>query len=194
MEKRLSYTNDDCYQRVRNAMIQPDDKIALEQFLPYRLARLAGEISQQLRKIYKADHGLTIPEWRALATLGQFGTATAKGIGVHAAMHKTKVSRAVVALEDRRWVNRSQNPNDRREDILTLTRQGKQAYRALVPKLRAFENAIVERFEENAGKDRTVDLFATLDALELILGIVNTPPGNAVHETPAEQTEIESRN
>lgn len=174
-------------------MTQSDDKIALEQFLPYRLARLAGEISQQLRKIYKADHGLTIPEWRALATLGQFGAATAKGIGAHAAMHKTKVSRAVAALENRRWVNRSKNPQDRREDILILTRQGKQAYRALVPKLRTFENALVERFEATAGKDRAVDLFATLDALELILGIENTPPGNAGHGGPTEQNEIVSR-
>jgi len=175
-------------------MTQSDEIIALEQFLPYRLARLAGEISQQLRKIYKADHGLTIPEWRALATLGQFGTATAKGIGMHAAMHKTKVSRAIVALEDRRWVARSQNPNDRREDILTLTRQGKQAYRALVPKLRAFENAIIERFDDKAGKDRKVDLFATLDALERVLGIMNTPPATTGYGTATDQTEFESHN
>lgn len=152
-------------------MTGPDDTIALEEFLPYRLARLAGEISRQLREVYKEDHGLTIPEWRTLATLGQFGTVTAKHIGIHASMHKTKVSRAVASLENRRWVTRARNPGDRREDFLSLTRSGRQAYQRLVPKMRAFENAILARFADNAAGDRSVDLFATLNALEVVLGI-----------------------
>jgi len=154
-------------------MTKQDETIALEGFLPYRLARLAAEVSRQLRDVYKAEHGLTIPEWRALATLGQFGTVTAKAIGAHASMHKTKVSRAVASLEGRRWVSRTQNPDDRREDMLTLTRQGKQVYRRLVPKMRAFEDDIVARFGENSPLEKSADLFATLDALELVLGIRN---------------------
>lgn len=157
-------------------MTKQDDPIALEGFLPYRLARLAAEISNQLRHIYKAEHGLTIPEWRALATLGQFGTVTAKTIGAHASMHKTKVSRAISALEARRWVARAQNPEDRREDMLTLTSQGSQAYRKLVPKMREFEDTIVAQFGEKSAGEQTIDLFATLDALETVLGIKNAKP------------------
>ncbi|MEM8812832.1 MAG: MarR family transcriptional regulator [Pseudomonadota bacterium] len=154
-------------------MTDVDDTIALEEFLPYRLARMAGEISRQLREVYKDDHGLTIPEWRTLATLGQFGTVTAKAIGAHASMHKTKVSRAVAALETRRWLQRAQNPDDRREDLLSLTAPGRRAYRHLVPKMRAFEDAIIAQFAETGAASGSVDLFATLDALERILGIEN---------------------
>ncbi|MGO4837536.1 MarR family transcriptional regulator, partial [Rhizobiaceae sp. 2RAB30] len=55
--------------------------LALEDFLPYRLNRLADAVSREFQKIYKERHGLTRPEWRTLATLGQFGTMTATGIG-----------------------------------------------------------------------------------------------------------------
>ena len=76
-------------------------KLALEHFLPYRLNRLSSAVSQQFRAVYGPHHDLTVPEWRVLATLAQFGTMTAKAIGRHSSMHKTKVSRAVRALEER---------------------------------------------------------------------------------------------
>jgi DNA-binding MarR family transcriptional regulator len=77
-------------------------KLQLEAFLPYRLNRLAAAVSQEFRSVYGPHHDLTIPEWRVLATLGQFEAMSAKAIGRHSAMHKTKVSRAVRALEERR--------------------------------------------------------------------------------------------
>ena len=75
--------------------------LALESFLPYRLNRLADAVSREFSRIYRDRYGLTRPEWRLLATLGQYGTMTATAVGAHSAMHKTKVSRAVAALEKR---------------------------------------------------------------------------------------------
>lgn len=120
------------------------DALELEAFLPYRLNRLAAEVSRELQGAYKAEFGLTVPEWRVIATLGQFGAATAKAIGAHSAMHKTKVSRAVAALEARRWVERAANPSDRREAFVTLTRQGRRAYRRLVTIARGYEAHLYE--------------------------------------------------
>ena len=69
---------------------------------------------------------------------------SAKEIGRHSAMHKTKVSRAVRALEERRWLRRRPSAEDRREEILTLTAQGEKAYRQIVPKALAFERHILD--------------------------------------------------
>ncbi|TIQ53863.1 MAG: winged helix-turn-helix transcriptional regulator, partial [Mesorhizobium sp.] len=63
-----------------------NDVLCLEHFLPYRLNRLADAISREFSKIYKDRYGLSRPEWRTLATLGQFGTTTATAIGAHSAM------------------------------------------------------------------------------------------------------------
>ena len=70
----------------------------LEDFLAYRIRRLADAFSLEFSRVYRDRYGLSRPEWRTLATLGEFGRTTATAIGAHSSMHKTKVSRAVAAL------------------------------------------------------------------------------------------------
>lgn len=139
----------------------------LECFLPYRLNRTAAAVSEQLRGVYGRKYGLTIPEWRVLATLGQFPRTTARAVGAHARLHKTKVSRAVQALDERRWLQRAENPQDRREEFLSLTPLGLQAYRAIVPDMMAFEQRILEAL----GPIGTEAVLQALDRLENVLGL-----------------------
>ncbi|TCU14012.1 DNA-binding MarR family transcriptional regulator [Rhizobium sullae] len=103
----------------------------LEQFLPFRLNRAAEFIALRFAAAYKAKYGLTRPEWRTLAALGSSGRMTAKEVGVHSTMHKTKVSRAVFSLEKRRWLKRAQHEDDRRVEHLELTAAGRNTYREL---------------------------------------------------------------
>jgi hypothetical protein len=42
----------------------------LFRFVPFRLNRLAAEVSAALASEYQQRYGLDIPEWRVLATLG----------------------------------------------------------------------------------------------------------------------------
>lgn len=139
----------------------------LECFLPYRLNRTAAAVSEQLRGVYGRKYGLTIPEWRVLATLGQFPRSTARAVGAHARLHKTKVSRAVQALDERRWLQRAENPQDRREEFLSLTPLGLQAYGAIVPDMMAFEQRILEAL----GPRGTEAVLQALDRLEEVLGL-----------------------
>ncbi|MER9946516.1 MarR family transcriptional regulator [Mesorhizobium sp. M0047] len=117
----------------------------LENFLPYRLYRLADAVSREFSRIYKDSHGLTRPEWRTLSGLGQHGTMTATELGNQSAMHKTKVSRAVAELERRRWLTRTADENDRRVEHLALTRVGLAAYREMVPLAKAFERDLLDK-------------------------------------------------
>lgn len=139
-------------------------KLALETFLPYRLNRLSAAVSQAFRAVYGPHHDLTVPEWRVLATLGQFEAMSAKEIGAHSAMHKTKVSRAVRALEERRWLTRRESPDDRREEILRLTPLGRKTYGEIVPRALAFEARILEGLGPDAER-----LLTALRHLELTL-------------------------
>jgi DNA-binding MarR family transcriptional regulator len=144
-----------------------DDVLALEVFLPYRLNRLADAVSRDFARLYKDRYGLTRPEWRLLATLGQYGSMTATAIGRHSAMHKTKVSRAVSALEKRRWITRATDEADRRVEHLKLTKTGEEAYRALVPIARSFEARLLERA---SAPDREA-VAKALKVLEAIAGV-----------------------
>jgi len=120
-------------------------KLQLEKFLPYRLNRAAAAASTQLSLIYRRKYGLTVPEWRTLSTLAQFGELTAKQIGAHSSMHKTKVSRAVNSLNTRRWLSRERDDADRRLEKLNLTSLGQQAYKQLEPQMLGFEIELLSR-------------------------------------------------
>lgn len=140
-------------------------QLDLDGFLPYRLHRIAGALSSRARDVYRRKHRLTVPEWRTLATIGQFERITATDVGRHSDMHKTKVSRAVAALEERRWLARETNEVDRREEFLTLTRQGRRAYEEIVPDLIGFE----DRLREELGAAAAGQLLSALARLEAVL-------------------------
>ncbi len=70
-------------------------------------------------------------EWRVLFHLGAFGEMTASSIVARARIHKTKISRAVQKLVEKRFVTRERSEDDRRQEILRLTPLGLAAYRDL---------------------------------------------------------------
>ena len=119
-----------------------DALLRLEEFLPYRLNVVASLVSQALSRIYSERYGIGVPEWRVVATLGQYGAMTGKAIGAHSHMHKTKVSRAVAHLEALKFVSRRINRADMRESFLSLTPAGRNMYEDLVPVALAFAHRL----------------------------------------------------
>ena len=118
--------------------------LKLEEFLPHRLNVLSSLVSQALTRVYGRRYGIGIPEWRVLVTLGQYGVMTGKAIGEHTHMHKTKVSRAVAQLEERKFLTRRANRADLRESFLSLTPSGRAAYDEAAPIALDFTNRLAE--------------------------------------------------
>lgn len=100
----------------------------LRAFLPYLLNRAAEETSLSFARLYKDRYGMLRTEWRVLAHLAQSGEMTASQIVARAGIHKTKISRAVAALEARRFLRREGDANDRRSARLSLTDAGRAAH------------------------------------------------------------------
>jgi DNA-binding MarR family transcriptional regulator len=69
---------------------------------------------------------------------------TGKAVGAHTHMHKTKVSRAVAQLEERKFVTRKANRADLREAFLSLTPTGRSVYEELAPRAREFTEKLSE--------------------------------------------------
>ena len=127
------------------AMAGTDDtlRLRLEDFLPHQLNVLSSLVSQALTRVYR-QHGIGIPEWRVLVTLGQFGVMTGKAVGARTHMHKTKVSRAVAQLERRKFLARRVNRSDLREAFLSLTPAGRLVYEELAPRALEFTARLSE--------------------------------------------------
>jgi DNA-binding MarR family transcriptional regulator len=152
-------------------MERADARLDLLQFVPFRLNRLAAEVSSALSAEYQMRYGLDIPEWRVLATLGfRREACSAQYISHCTRTHKSTISRAVTTLMRRRLVERVENADDRREYRLRMTRKGKTLYEELIPRLLRKEQEILsclsaqERrdFAHLLGKiERSLDLVQT---------------------------------
>jgi DNA-binding MarR family transcriptional regulator len=143
----------------------------LFQFVPFRLNRLAAEVSAELSSEYRERYGLDIPEWRVLATLGFRDDACSAQYIVHCTRtHKSTISRAVTALMTRQLIERVENENDRREYNLRLARKGKALYDELIPRLLRKEREILSCLSPRERKD----LMAMLGKIEQSLELVQT--------------------
>jgi DNA-binding MarR family transcriptional regulator len=119
-------------------------RLDLFRFVPFRLNRLAAEVSAALSGEYQERYGLDIPEWRVLATLGFRNDACSAQYIAHCTRtHKSTISRAVTALMTRQLVERVENEDDRREFRLRMTRKGKALYEQLIPRLKRKEREIM---------------------------------------------------
>jgi DNA-binding MarR family transcriptional regulator len=146
-------------------------KLDLFRFVPFRLNRLAAEVSAALSGEYQERYGLDIPGWRVLATLGFRNDAcTAQYIAHCTRTHKSTISRAVTALMQRQLVERVENEDDRREFALRMTRKGKALYEELIPRLLRKEQEILSCLSAAERKDFAL----MLGKIEQSLGLVQT--------------------
>jgi DNA-binding MarR family transcriptional regulator len=144
-------------------------RLDLFRFVPFRLNRLAAEVSGALSGEYQARYGLDIPEWRVLATLGFRNDAcSAQYISDCTRTHKSTISRAVTALMDRQIVERVENAEDRREYRLRLTRKGRSLYEELIPRLLRKEQDILSCLSASERKQFAALLGKIEKSLELV--------------------------
>jgi len=129
------------------------ERLDLFKFAPFRLNRLAAEVSAALAGEYRERYGLDIPEWRVLATLGfRHEPCSAQYVAHCTRTHKSTISRAVTTLLERRLIERVENADDRREFRLRLTRKGKALYEELIPRLQRKERDIMSCLSDQERK------------------------------------------
>jgi len=144
-------------------------RLDLFRFVPFRLNRLAAEVSAALSGEYQERYGLDIPEWRVLATLGFRNDACSAQYIAHCTRtHKSTISRAVTALMTRQLVERVENEDDRREFRLRLTRKGKTLYEQLIPRLKRKEREIMSCLSLQEQKDFARLLGKIENSLDLV--------------------------
>ena len=137
------------------------DALALGRFLPYRLSVLAEAVSRAFARHYERRFGVTIPEWRIMAVLGEGPRATQEVIE-RTRMDRAKVSRAAIRLEDKGLIARAPRPGDQRAHTLELSGRGLAVYRQIVPMAHALQAELVQAL----GADELRAFEAVLDKLQ----------------------------
>lgn len=114
----------------------------LDLFLPYLLNQAAETTSFGFHAVYRDRYGMTRTQWRVLANIGKFGAMTARDICAISHIEKTKVSRAVAALERDGMLTRNASQEDRRIEILSLTDNGLAAFAELGQLALAYDSSL----------------------------------------------------
>jgi len=116
----------------------------LEQFLPYRLYQAAEHAaSQGFRATYSDRYGINRTEWRVLFNVGQYAPISAAQISRRSGIHKTRISRAVLKLEQKQWLHRLMSPQNRRQHELELTDMGEDIFTELSELASSYNNRLV---------------------------------------------------
>ena len=151
------------------ASARPKSRLDLFRFVPFRLNRLAAEVSSALAVEYQERHGLDIPAWRVIATLGFRNDAcSAQFISQCTRTHKSTISRAVTTLLQEDLIERVENEADRREFRLRLTKKGRVLYEDLFPQLLRREDEILACLTAQEPKQLSTLLGKIEESLDLI--------------------------
>ena len=121
---------------------------SLSQFLPYQLSLASNAVSGRIAVEYRQRWGLSIPEWRVMAVLGDVGALTRRDLTRRTLMDKVAVNRACKGLEERGLAERTPNESDGRSHLLDLTDSGREMHSEIMPVAREMEQRLFTGFSE----------------------------------------------
>lgn len=129
----------------------------LSRFLPYQLSLASNAVSNRIAMEYRQRWGLSIPEWRVMAILGDAGAMTQRDLTKRTLMDKVAVNRACKVMEERGLAEREPNEQDGRSHLLDLTPDGRAMHAEILPIALDMESKLFAGFSKDE-----LDLFRAL--------------------------------
>lgn len=110
----------------------------LQTFLPYRMYRLAAQMSQSGNKLSSLLQDTGVPigerEWRVISVLGSYGGLTNGHVADALKTDAATVTRAVKVLKNLGFVDTRNSKRDRRKQLIYLTQEGADFHDVITPK------------------------------------------------------------
>jgi len=110
----------------------------LQSFLPYRMYRLAAQMSQAGHKLSDLILQTGVPigerEWRVISVLGAYGGLTNSHVAEALRTDAATVTRGVKVLKELDFVATRNSKKDRRKVLIYLTQKGADFHDQITPK------------------------------------------------------------
>lgn len=126
-------------------------------FLSMRITNLSALLLRISTRRYLFEHEISLPEWRVLTMLVRYGSGTTRALRDAWKMDKGQMSRALLGLEKRKLVQRTQDETHELRHVLEITEKGLQLYQRIMPNARRAQVALLRHL--------TVDERKTLDTV-----------------------------
>lgn len=103
------------------------------QFVTFKVNQLSMAFERQWTRYMREQVGLSLGEWRVVATLAGAERLTFAAVVAATGMNKSLCSRCIASLLEAGWVESRPTPGDARSLTLQLTRKGRRQVEDLRP-------------------------------------------------------------
>lgn len=117
--------------------------LEIDDFLSMRITYLSAMLLRVSTKRYLHGRDLSLPEWRVLTMLVRYGAGTTRMLRDASKMDKGQMSRALLGLEKRKLVRRTQDEAHELRHVLQITEQGLKLYKQIMPNARRAQAALL---------------------------------------------------
>lgn len=124
------------------------NNLPLSSFLTYRLNNLAQMANRAGARWHQQVSGLTLAEWRIVATLGFFGSMSPTDLAARILMDKAVISRVKTVLSDKGLIFDENDSSDSRKRVLGLTDAGRHLYKSTMPEAQQRQAELMELFTD----------------------------------------------
>jgi MarR family transcriptional regulator, organic hydroperoxide resistance regulator len=113
----------------------------LEGFLPYLVHRVGSHLAEGFEDGF-AEAGLSLPEWRALSILYEYGPQTMGDIARRTSINASTMTRLVGQMEKRDLVKRERPVGDQRTVYVRILKDGRDKVEFLIPRVLDYESEL----------------------------------------------------
>lgn len=136
----------------------------MEDIIQVRLARLV-EITSQLGRRHLGPKGLRRTDLRIMNILYDEKTMSINELARRTHVDKAWISRSVVQLLERKWIDKQQDPEDSRAQRVKLTAKGRRLLDQLRPTVLREETFLLQGINEKAFKKNLDTLMRNAEKL-----------------------------
>jgi MarR family transcriptional regulator, organic hydroperoxide resistance regulator len=117
----------------------------LESFLPYLVHRVGSHLAEGFDEGF-AQAGVSLPEWRALSILYEYGPQTMGDIARRTSINASTMTRLVGQLEKRALVSRERPLGNQRTVYVRILNDGREKVEHLIPLVLDYEAGLSDCF------------------------------------------------
>lgn len=119
----------------------------LEQFLPYLVHRVGSNLAEGFDDGF-AEAGVSLPEWRALSILYEYGPQTMGDIARRTNINASTMTRLIGQMEKRDLVKRERPVANQRTVFVRILKDGRKKVEFLIPRVLEYERDLSGCFSE----------------------------------------------
>ena len=123
------------------SMAESPADFQLEQFLPYLVHRVSANLAEGFDDGF-AEAGVSLPEWRALSILYEYGPQTMGDIARRTNINSSTMTRLVGQMEKQELVKRERPAANQRTVFVRILADGREKVEFLIPKVLGYEQEL----------------------------------------------------